>query len=28
MDVMLWTCGGIAIASALLALIFLRQSDT
>jgi len=28
MDVMLWTCGGIALASALLALFFLRQSDS
>jgi MFS transporter, DHA2 family, multidrug resistance protein len=28
MDVMLWACGGIAVASALLALLFLRQSDS
>jgi MFS transporter, DHA2 family, multidrug resistance protein len=28
MDVMLWACGGIAVASALLALLFLRQSNS
>jgi MFS transporter, DHA2 family, multidrug resistance protein len=28
MDIMLWTCGAIALASALLALLFLRESDT
>jgi MFS transporter, DHA2 family, multidrug resistance protein len=28
MDIMLWACGGIAVASALLALFFLRQSET
>jgi EmrB/QacA subfamily drug resistance transporter len=28
MDVMLWVCGGIAVVSALLAIAFLRQSDS